>query len=410
VNRPRVLFLAPKPPYPLTSGAAMRQFHFIRAYSSVADVDLAFFFNDDSDVEEARKGLAPYCRRIYPFPLPPARRQGHFGPWRGFTRTLTEPMLANILHSEKLQQLIIATAKVSHLIHVSRLHLANAVAPLLNDPRRKCRLVLDVDDIESVAKKRHMGVTPSRRLMHRLFHRFDLARLAAFERRVISRFDRVFVCSEMDRDALHQPNVVVVPNGISVPVDMPAREADDATLLFCGLLSYWPNVDAVRYCVRSIFPHIQRAIPGARLVVIGRAPSADLRVLANGTSVVLAADVPSVVDYYRRSTIAIVPLRIGGGTRIKILEAWALGVPVVSTSVGCEGLEAVAGEHLMVADDPEGFAEACINLLRSPSLRERLARRGRDLVWKTYRWETSMRRAIVGVEDLLSIATAPGRH
>jgi polysaccharide biosynthesis protein PslH len=105
-----------------------------------------------------------------------------------------------------------------------------------------------------------------------------------------------------------------------------------------------------------------------------------------------------------------VPLRIGGGTRIKILEAWALGVPVVSTSVGCEGLEAVAGEHLMVADDPEGFAEACINLLRSPSLRERLARRGRDLVWKTYRWETSMRRAIVGVEDLLSIATAPGRH
>jgi polysaccharide biosynthesis protein PslH len=176
------------------------------------------------------------------------------------------------------------------------------------------------------------------------------------------------------------------------------------TLLFCGLLSYWPNEDAVRFFVDSIFPDIRRQLPSVRLVIIGRGPSEQVRALADGTSIKLEADVPSVADYYRRATMGIVPLRIGGGTRIKILEAWALGVPVVSTSIGCEGLDGMNGEHFIVADTPQDFTKACVDLFRSSSLREHLVQRGRELAFSKYRWEMSTKKAVSAVQDLLNLS------
>jgi polysaccharide biosynthesis protein PslH len=315
---------------------------------------------------------------------------------------LTRPTLANVLESVELRRLVAASAGVMDLIHVSRLHLVYAVESLLNGRLPSPRLVLDLDDVESVARRRHLRVTPSRRWVNRLFHHYDLMRLSAYERQAVRRFDRVFVCSDSDRAMLGRPNVVVVPNGIDVPADLPRREPECSTLLFCGLLSYGPNNDAVQYFVNSIFPGIQQALPAARLLIVGRSPSADLRALADRTSISVEADVPSVVDYYRRATIAIVPLRIAGGTRIKILEAWALGVPVVTTSIGCEGLDGIGGKHFVVADTPADFARACVELLQSPSHRERLVRNGRELVWEKYRWESAATTAIVAVQDLLN--------
>jgi polysaccharide biosynthesis protein PslH len=403
VSRPRILFLAPKPPFPLTSGAAMRQFHLIRAYSTVASVELAFFCKDVQELSQARAGLAPYCERLHTFPVPPARRPGRLGPWQGLGRMMTRPMLARILESRELRHFVVDSAGSTDLIHVSRLHLVNAVEPLLTGQRQRPRLILDLDDVESVAKRRHLRATPSRRWVNRLFHYYDLKRLIAYERQAIRRFDRVFVCSDKDRVMLARPNVIVVPNGIDVPPRLPERQPETSTLLFCGLLSYWPNQDALRYFVEAILPHIQCEIPAARLLIVGRSPSADLLGLADGTSVCIEADVPSVVDYYRRAALAIVPLRIAGGTRIKILEAWALGVPVVTTSIGCEGLEGIDGSHFIVADTPKDFARACVDVLRSPSRFEPLVRSGRDVVHAKYRWETSSRIAIGAVQDLLNL-------
>jgi polysaccharide biosynthesis protein PslH len=379
----------------------MRQFHLAQAYSTLGSVELAFFARNEGEISEVRAGMAPYCERIHPVPVPPTRRPGQLRPWRGFGG-LTRPVLANVLESVELRRLVAASAGVVDLIHVSRLHLVYAVESLLNGRSPRPRLVLDLDDIESVARRRHLRVAPSRRWVSRLFHHYDLMRLSAYERRAVRRFDRVFVCSDSDRATLGRPNVVVVPNGIDVPADLPRREPECSTLLFCGLLSYGPNNDAMQYFVNSIFPRIQQALPATRLLIVGRSPSADLRALADRTSISVEADVPSVVDYYRRATIAIVPLRIAGGTRIKILEAWALGVPVVTTAIGCEGLDGIGGKHFVIADTPADFAQACVELLQSPSHRERLVRNGRELVWEKYRWESAATTSIVAVQDLLS--------
>ena len=406
MSRPRILFLTPKAPYPLTSGLAMRQFHLLRAYSTIAAVDLVFFAQDDSELAEVSHGVGQYCERIRTIPFPPVRQVGSLGRWPGW-RGLTYPLLAWILDSPELRRVVAESAPFTDLIHVSRLHLVNSVEPLLTRTRKRPRLILDLDDVESSAQVRLLRLSPSRRWIYRVFRYCDLVRVYAYQRRVVQRFDRVFVCSENDRTRLGRTNLVVVPNGIDVPSERPNESPDARTLLFCGLLSYHPNEDAVQFFVRSIFPAIRREVPETRLVVVGRSPSAALRALTDDASIRIEADVPSVADYYRKAAVAVVPLRMGGGTRIKILEAWSLGVPVVSTSIGCEGLEGVDGEHLIVADTPQQFARSCVELLRSPSRREALARSGRDLVLGKYRWETSTRNAVLAVRELLSLPGPP---
>jgi glycosyltransferase involved in cell wall biosynthesis len=195
--------------------------------------------------------------------------------------------------------------------------------------------------------------------------------------------------------------VVVVRNGTTVAPAPPSSDTDGRTLLFCGHLSYPPNVDGLEFFVGQILPEIRSEIPDVRLLIVGRTPGPRIRALHDGGAIRVEADVPSVADYYRKATVAIVPLRFGGGTRLKIPEAWSLGVPVVSTAFGCEGLGAVDGEHLLIADRPREFARACVALLRTPALRQRLAARGRELAWREYRWETIGARLATFAQQLL---------
>jgi polysaccharide biosynthesis protein PslH len=403
MNRPRILFLAPTAPFPLTSGLALRQFHLLRAYSTIASVDLAFLAGQEGEYAEVCRGLRSYCERIYALPFPPARKTGSFGPWLGW-RELIYPLLVRGADSNAIRRLVAESADSVDLIHVSRLELANAVEGLLNRRLRKTRLVLDLDDVESVALWRLLRRSRSRRWAYRVFRYVDLVRLFTYERRTVRLFDRVFVCSEYDRTRFRRPHVVVVPNGSDAPRELPNNSANTGTLLFCGLLSYAPNEDAARFFVGSILPVIKHELADTRFVVVGTSPTATVCALNDGVSVRIEADVPSVAEYYRTATVAVVPIRMGGGTRIKILEAWALGVPVVSTSIGCEGLDCVDGEHLIVADRPQQFAQACVELLRSPARRDSLVRAGRELVMKKYRWEISTRNAVLAVRDLLDPA------
>jgi glycosyltransferase involved in cell wall biosynthesis len=288
------------------------------------------------------------------------------------------------------------------IVHVARLPMVSQVEPLLARRGSRPGMVLDLDDVESTAAYRQLRNGRGKGLLQRLFEYYDLARLCAYQARAMRRFDRVFVCSEKDRRRLARSSVVVVPNGTRVPASLPVRRPDGRTLIFCGLLSYGPNVDAVQFLVKAIFPEIRRAVPDARLLIVGRAARPEIRALHDDKHVVVATDVPSVTEYYASSTIAVVPLRSGGGTRIKILEAWAHGVPVVSTTIGREGLDGVHGRHLMVADRPREFAARCVALLRSPDQSDRLVREGWRLVSESYRWDDIGRKAVADVATLLT--------
>jgi glycosyltransferase involved in cell wall biosynthesis len=156
--------------------------------------------------------------------------------------------------------------------------------------------------------------------------------------------------------------------------------------MFIGNMGYPPCVDAVLYFCKEIFPLIRRRISAAELWIVGRDPRPEVLQL-DGDGVHVTGQVEDVIPYYRQSAACVVPLRAGGGTRLKILEAMALGRPVVSTTIGCEGLDVVDGEHLLIADNPAQFAEKTVRLLTDRQLYQHISTRGRELVETCYDWD-----------------------
>ncbi len=217
----------------------------------------------------------------------------------------------------------------------------------------------------------------------------------------------IVVTSERERDLIRRAGCVTpstsVPNGVDLEYLAPCPGSEPDRLLFTGRISYRPNTDAVLHFVRRVLPLIRLRRPEASLTVVGAGAPVEVRRLA-GPRVELTGAVADVRPYWRRSAVVVAPIRFGGGTRLKIVEAMAMGRPVVSTSLGCEGLEVTPGEHLLVADSPPDFADAVVRLLEDAELREELGRRGRQLVEARYDW----RRLSAGLERVI-VRAALGR-
>ncbi|MBX9965101.1 MAG: glycosyltransferase family 4 protein [Burkholderiales bacterium] len=280
-------------------------------------------------------------------------------------------------------------------LHVFRLRaapVARAIAARLADipPVR----LLDLDDIESRATRRHAEL--HRGSLGRLAYlgtRVEAAKLALSERRMARWFQRLLVCSETDRQVLAarvgNARTGVLPNGIRMPERVvPAREGLGGTVLFVGSLDYPPNIDAVEFLLRDVVPALRRrwSLPLA-IRIVGRRPGAQLYRWAQDAGAEVLADVPSVSEHYADADIVVAPIRTGGGTRIKILEAFAHERPVVSTTIGAEGLEVEPDQDLLIADDPDAFANACATLLTSTDHRRRLVAHAKNRVQETYSLE-----------------------
>jgi glycosyltransferase involved in cell wall biosynthesis len=402
----RILYIVRRIPFPLNSGTPIRQFQLLSAYAQIGEVVLVCFYTDEDELART-SALAPYCADIHPVPF--HSRRGGWGDsklpqWWGQLREAASlrPFLANHCFSIEMKRLVEEIAPSSDLIHVGRLHMIPHVESLLDSIRRGRRFVLDLDDIESVMKRRELRISPPAKLHIRAYEYFDLCRLWLYQRRALASFDRIFVCSETDRRQFaHNIRATVVPNGADLPPGILPDNSDGRTLLCLATFGHWPNVDGLRFFVDKVFPLIRQEIAGARLVVVGRDTPREVHALHDGRTIWVEGTVPSVEQYYREATVAIVPLRIGAGTRLRILEAFGLGRPVVSTSVGCEGLKAVDGEHLLIGDDPRVFANACIDLLKDSQLRERLVRSARELVERHYTWDSIHQRVHEVARELL---------
>lgn len=206
------------------------------------------------------------------------------------------------------------------------------------------------------------------------------------------RADLVLTTSPQDkqtlRGALPSTSVEVVPNGVDISFfQYTAPDPASCQLIFTGAMNYYPNIDAVVAFAKNCWPLIQEQVPNATWVIAGREPPPEVQSLAALPGVTVTGGVPDVRPYLASSAVALAPLQVGSGTRLKILEAFAMGKAVVSTQVGCEGLAAEAGKHLIVADRPQEFAEAVIQLLKDSELRSRLGCAGRALVEEQYSWE-----------------------
>lgn len=190
------------------------------------------------------------------------------------------------------------------------------------------------------------------------------------------------------RKDLPDTPLTVVPNGVDTDyfTSQNPKPEKDGLIIFTGAMDYFPNHQAATIMIKSILPLIHQTIPSAQLVIMGANPSQSLQKLAS-SHVGITGRVEDVRPWLSQAQIAVVPLRIGGGTRLKILEAMAMNTPVVSTPLGCEGLEVEHGVNILIADDHKSFAQSVIDLLVNPELRKSLSQKGRTLVLEHYRWD-----------------------
>jgi sugar transferase (PEP-CTERM/EpsH1 system associated) len=283
------------------------------------------------------------------------------------------------------------------------------LVPAVNLPDRlPCPAVIFTHNVESEIWRRHAETKTS--ALSRWLYNAQYQRMLRFERQTLERFDGVLAVSDADRltfaalypGAIRRP-VHIVPTGVDTEYFAPApSDRASRTLVFTGSMDWLPNEDAMQFFCRDILPLIREEEPDARLSIVGRAPTPAVKRLADGYGVQVTGRVEDVRPYMRDAALYIVPLRIGGGTRLKIFEAMSMGKAVVSTTIGAEGLPVTNGEHVMLADEPHAFAQAVVHLLRDADRRAQLEAAARALVLERYDWSAvagALERALINVAD-----------
>lgn len=248
-------------------------------------------------------------------------------------------------------------------------------------------LIVDNQNVEHMVLQRYLAhdVNPGRRLYAQL----EMRKLAAWEQQAWSRAKLVLACSEHDKQLMRGLcpglSVAVIPNTIDVDVYTPAPNDDGETVLYTGGMDWYPNRDAVEFFVANVLPGLRSAAPNIRFVVAGRGASDGFCAkFARLGDVHFIGPIPDMRAKIARAAVCVVPLRIGSGTRLKILEAAAMVKPIVSTRIGAEGLDFVDGREIMLADEPKAFAEAVAHLLRDASRRWELGQAARRRVEGCY--------------------------
>jgi glycosyltransferase involved in cell wall biosynthesis len=378
-SKPDLLYLSPVVPGLGGNGLAMRAgtvLELLSAHYTVHLLIAPLYAAFDPRVPER---LARLCRSsviVPPVPLAPR--------WSGWLRTWFGP------------KPVFATTPFA-VVHVFRLSMLPFAEPYLNRFRHRPSRHLDMDDIESVTRSRIAELYRSNgEFAAADYEEAKARRQEAVENEALQRFDRVYVCSEIDGQKLSgrtAAEVLVLPNAIRIPEGVRARPTGGLfSFLFIGTLGYYPNQDAVRYFCTEIVPRIRERASAPFLVnIVGFGDMRSLRPLVRIPEVRLIGAVPDVRPWMEETDAVVVPLRAGGGTRIKILEAFSFQRPVVSTSTGREGIAARDDEHLLIGDTPERFAEQCLRLMGDRALGARLAANARRLAESEYSMEALVR-------------------
>lgn len=379
------------PCYPPTSGKRLRTLHLLQRMARRHDITYVCRCDAlDTETEQARTYLSTRGVEVIMVEQPRPPKSGPVFYARLATNLLSPLPYSVVSHaSPRIDETLRSLAARGH-VDVWQFEWPAYVRALQGRPG--CRTVIATHNVESLIWQRYFETEPNP--IKRWYIKRQWRKYQRFEQCTYAAATRVVTCTEADatlvREAFGMPNVDVVENGFDREYfeSLPAVPRQPKQILFLGALDYRPNVDAVRLLLERIFPVVRTHEPEARLCIVGRNPSATLLQQAAGSEhVEVHADVPDVRPWLAGSSLMTVPLRVGGGSRLKILEALAAGLPVVSTRVGAEGLELNHGRELDLVEDAEQMADALVHALRNPARAKAQAERGRRLVRERYDWD-----------------------
>jgi glycosyltransferase involved in cell wall biosynthesis len=384
-------------PYPPDNGAKLRAYHLLASLAERHAITL-LSFAEPGEEREAHS-LTAFCETLQtvpgnPFkPARPLASRDFFSPVpRAFAQTYSRAMQALVDEAVPRHDAAVAF-QLGAALYLTR----HTTVPRVFDEA-------EAGVIRDGYRAQPVGLTRARRSL-------TWWKFTRFMHDLVRRFERTTVVSDVERRHLggmgcDLARIRVVPNGVD-RIDLVRRNTPKpGRLIYPGSMTYSANLDAVRYFLRETFPKIRAIRPHVSLQVTGATGDVDLRELSRGGAVTFTGHVADVKSLIAHSAVCIVPLRTGGGTRLKILESMALGTPVVSTSKGAEGLTVTPEQDILIADSPEAFAAQVVRVLDDFVLRAQLASNGRRLVERLYTWD----RIGAELDDVLCEAAADHRR
>lgn len=406
--RAAILALSQCLPYPPHTGVTNRIFHILAGLQQRFDVYLVPFVRrhhhpDPGAVRASRDSLRGELTHVAePVPIPGERHRFRYLLNHLASVVSGQPYLRFEYAAPGFGRAIrdAVRRRAPALVHAESLDLYAWFRGLPKAP-----LTVTHQNVESDLLLSRANLTASAAV--RAYLRLQAARLAVLERRWAPAVAENLMVSDLDAKRLHVlapgASTLVVPNGVDLKHFAPSPESSRVRerVVFIGPTYVYQNREAMDWFLESIWPAILRKAPDATLDLLGGAPADDAARYATHRGVEVHGHVPDVRPYLKRAACSIVPLRMGGGTRLKILDAWAMQTPVVSTSVGCEGLETMAGENILIRDDPASFAEAVLSILQDSESGRRLGAAGRATAEMHYGWDRITRRLADRYSELI---------
>jgi sugar transferase (PEP-CTERM/EpsH1 system associated) len=381
----RILYLAHRVPFPPNKGDKIRSFNEIRHLSRNHDIHLLAFC-DRAEETAHKDALKEYCRTVDLVPLHSNRQK-----FQAFRSMLVrDPWTLGYYSSTEM------SSALRRAIDRYRLDLilvfSSSMAPYVCSIRGIPR-VLDFVDSDA-SKWRQYGM--AKRWPERMLYAYEARRLAAFELKMVRLFDLSVFVSDRETGDIPRPlrqKIAYVQNGIDLEFFRPAKgNREWPAIVFTGAMDYFPNADAVRYFSREVLPRVQQRVPGARFTIVGSNPARSVRRLTALPGISVTGSVPDIRPYLNASRLAVTPIRIAQGIQNKILEALAMGLPVVATTVAGAGLGRDNLLPISLADDAGGFAEIVIERLQNPSLSPARIESCREYLKRHYDWHTNLSR------------------
>lgn len=379
----KILFLSPTVPFPLTDGGRIRVFNLLKQVAAKSEVTLLALETQPTDAAgvAALQQLGVQVHLVPNAPTLPRLSLRTLLAAGVRRQPITVARYDLPAYRRKFRELL--AADNFDLIHYEMFHTAQF------HTESDLPSVLSQQNVDSAIWRRLCSET--RNPFYKLAYWTQQRVFQRYERVLSPKFDAVTCTSDVDASVFQRhcsaDVLEVIPNGVDVGHYQPDFTAEGpAHLIYIGSMDWYPNEDAVGYFADEVLPRVQTQVPDVKFSIVGGNPSARVRKLAERSGIVVTGRVPEIKPYFAEATVFVVPLRIGSGTRLKILEALAMGKAIVSTSVGAEGLALNAGEEILIADAPRPFADAVIRLLTDVPRRRHIGENGRARVERDYDW------------------------
>jgi sugar transferase (PEP-CTERM/EpsH1 system associated) len=392
-----ILFVTARFPYPPLRGDQVIPYYRLKFLSKSHSITLITFYQHDKELEHLKE-LGNFCKEIITVKL--TKLTSILNILIGFFSKLPFQVLyfRSRVFKKQIQALVIS--RKFDIIHTYMLRMTEYTKDL-DEPK-----VLDLIDLMQLNLKKRV---PLEGFIRKIAFKEELKRIIEYENQMIMKYDRSILVSDNDKSYTGADKITAISLGIDTSVfKRYSNLSDDKTIIFSGNMGYSPNESAVIWFIKECFWKIKQEVPGAKLVIVGNNPSLRVRKMGDNCSIFVTGFVKSMSDKLNNAQIAIAPMQSGYGMHIKILEAMACALPVITTTLGLGAIKATHEENVIIADNALDFTRNCVKLLNDYALAKKIGDKSRDLIVKNYSWEMHVNELEKVYESVLKFKSAAG--